>query len=422
MNKRRKNLIRMLLKHPVQVAKKFDGFNWLGDLHNQWIKEFVYGSSEYTLLAHRESYKTTAVSFSLALIALLFPDQSTLFVRKTDTDVKEVKKSVENLLSSKLFKEFSKILYGIPLHLTVNSAGEINTNLKTTSRGTSQLVFLGIHTSVTGKHFERIFTDDIVSKLDRISKPEREKTIYDFMELRNLLNRGGRLINTCTPWHKEDCIQTRMNNRHYFDCYSTGLMTKEQIQAKKDGLTESLFSANYELKHITDVNALFKDAKFENDGNLLLDCIGHIDAGYGGEDATGFTLLKLLSDGRIIALGKRFQKHVDYCLPEIKAYCEKYRCGTIWCEDNGDKGYLAEKMRKEYGLRAKTYHENQNKYDKICTHLHNAWKNIYFIGTDEDYINEILDYNEYSTKDDCVDSIASLIRQVAKRPSVEFLR
>ena len=392
---RRDKLIEKLLKKPVIVSKYFDGFNKLGELHNEWLTNFLYGEPVYTLLAHRESYKTTTVALALALITLLYPNKATLFTRKTDGDVKEVKLSVEKLLTSDIFSRFSEIIHGVPL---------------------------GIKTSITGKHFENIFTDDIVNKTDRISKPERELTKYNYLELLNLLNRGGRLVNTGTPWHKEDCISELMDNKHIYDCYSTGLMTKEQIEYKKSKFTPSLFSANYELKHIPDDKALFKEAKFIDDDNLLMDCIGHIDAGYGGEDATAFTLMKRLNDGRLIALGKRWDRHVDLCLVQIQELVKKYRCGLVYCEDNGDKGYLGQKMRRDYDLKGKTYHESMNKFDKISVHLYPAWKDIYFLkSTDEDYINEIIDYNEFSTHDDCVDSCACISRIWNKRPSVEFI-
>jgi hypothetical protein len=39
------------------------------------------------------------------------------------------------------------------------------------------------------------------------------------------------------------------------------------------------------------------------------------------------------------------------------------------------------------------------------------WKDVIFVdGTDEDYINQICDYNEEAEHDDCPDSCASLAR------------
>ena len=52
-----------------------------------------------------------------------------------------------------------------------------------------------------------------------------------------------------------------------------------------------------------------------------------------------------------------------------------------------------------------------NKYNKITSYLYNDWKNVYFHPeTDEDYIEQILDYNIYAEHDDAPDSLACMIR------------
>ena len=102
-----------------------------------------------------------------------------------------------------------------------------------------------------------VVTDDIVNLKDRISRAERERTKIQYMELQNIKNRSGRFINTGTPWHKEDAISI-MPNVKRFDCYQTGLITKEQLQAIRSSMTDSLFAANYELKHIADADAMEK--------------------------------------------------------------------------------------------------------------------------------------------------------------------
>ena len=114
----------------------------------------------------------------------------------------------------------------------------------------------------------------------------------------------------------------------------------------------------------------------------------------------------------MIVFGKRFSKHVDDCLPEIMAYREMYRAGSITCEDNGDKGYLKKELRK-MGVVAHGYHESMNKFVKISTYLKKHWSDILFVqDTDPEYINEILDYTENAAHDDAPDSLASIIRKL----------
>ncbi len=199
------------------------------------------------------------------------------------------------VLSSKYFKTLVFALYGVELVLLKETTTEIDTNLKTSTRGTSQLLGMGIYASLTGKHADIVITDDIVNIKDRVSRAEREKTKLQYQELQNVKNREGRFINTGTPWHKEDAI-SKMPNVKKFDCYETGLIDKEQRKALQQSMTPSLFAANYELKHIADSESLFTAPTYIDNTNLIYNGVAHIDAAYGGGDSTAFTILK--SKGR----------------------------------------------------------------------------------------------------------------------------
>ena len=411
MTSRQKKFVDILRDEPVKLAH-WCGFDKMGDLHNSWIKDMVYGKEDSTLLAHRNSYKTTCVSFAIAIDVILFPNTSTLFVRKTDEDIKEIIEQVKKILMNPATQHFVNNIYGVPLELAKANMNEVTTNLVTRTSGTVQLMGVGIKGNLTGKHFDRIRTDDIVTIKDRISRAEREFTKLVYQELQNIVNRGGKITNTATPWHKEDCIQL-MPNITRMNCYETGILSKENIDEKREKMTPSLFAANYELQHIADADALFSAPQFEKDVEQLYDGVCHIDAAYGGSDGTAFTILKLRGD-KIVMFGKRWDKHIDDCLNEIYMLREKYRAGTIYLEDNADKGYLRKRI-KDQGHSALGYHESTNKFIKISSHLRSHWKDIRWIeDTDPSYLSEILDYTENSTTDDCADSAASLIRKMMK--------
>ena len=179
-------------------------------------------------------------------------------------------------------------------------------------------------------------------------------------------------------------------------------------------MTPSLFAANYELKCIADENALFTNPNILTQYNIeeLINGIGQIDGGFGGEDFTAYTYMKYdKANNKIYALGRLWDKHVDLCLPEIKEIHEKLRGGTIHVEKNADKGYLHKNI-KEFGLASTVYNEYMNKYVKITTHLYKHWKSIYWFDTDPEYLNQILDYTEDAEHDDAPDSAASLCRKI----------
>lgn len=407
-----KEQIMNLLKNEPYRLGHFLGYKDLTELHNTWLKDWLYSSKDSTTQAHRGSYKTTDLAVFLAENALVHPRENVIFLRKTDTDVTEVIRLVVKIMKSGAYIEMCKALYGIPAKVLKDTASEIHTNLYKGKGGASQIVGMGINGSLTGKHADVIVTDDIINIKDRISKAERDHTKLMYQELQNVLNRGGRIINTGTPWHKDDAFSLMPNIKKY-DCYTTGLMTEEQIMHLRNSMSPSLFSANYELKHIADEDALFTNAQFTKE--LPMDGIAHIDAGYGGEDSTALTIL-CIKDGKFIVYGKKYQKHVDDCLADILRLKAKYRAGTTWCEKNADKGYLAKEL-KNHGDLAQTYHERMNKHIKISTYLKENWGKVYFTeDTDPEYIAEILDYNEHAPHDDCPDSLASAIRQMGKKP------
>lgn len=414
----REAAIALLLNEPVKIGYAV-GFDKLTALHNRWIIDMIRGTQDKTLQAHRGSYKTTCVSIAIACIFVLLPNKKTLFLRKTDADVKEVIRQVRNILLSPPMQEAARLIHGKDMVLITQTASELSSNLPGDSKGTSQIVAMGINGSITGKHFDRIFTDDIVNVQDRTSKAERDRTKIVYQELQNIRNRGGRIFNTGTPWHKEDCFSLMPNiERH--DCYSTGLISKEQLQIIREAMTASLFAANYELRHIASDDVIFTSPQTGADPALAEQGICHIDASYGGEDGTAFTICRK-SGGKYYIYGRLWQKHVDDCLPEIIRLRKAFNAGIIYCERNADKGYLAKALRDK-GERADTYNETTNKFVKITSYLKSEWKNVVFVaGTDAEYINQICDYTENAEHDDAPDSAASIVRKLWNKKDTEYV-
>lgn len=412
MDNSKKEVLSLLWNEPYRIGH-WVGFKDLTTLHNEWLRSFLYADEDQTLLAHRGSYKTTDLSLFLAIHTVEKPNENVMFFRKTDDDVTEVLIQTQKILKTGCMQRIVRTLYDTDLQFLKENNSEIHTNLCTSTKGVSQVIGLGIGTSITGKHADIVVTDDIVNIKDRISRAERERTKTQYMELQNIVNRGGRFINTGTPWHKEDAISLMPNVRR-FDCYSTGLITREKLENLRHSMSDSLFAANYELKHIADTNAMFKEPKFIADETLIYGGLAHIDAAYDGEDSTAFTAFKSQPDGSLVGIGKIWRKHVDDCIPEIKGIHHRLLLGSVACEKNADKGYLAKELATQ-GLLPFLYSETTNKFVKISTYLRREWDNIRWLEeTDPDYINQILDYSEFAEHDDAPDSAASLIRRMEK--------
>lgn len=407
--------IRFLKTRPVKYAHML-GFDKLSDLHNEWIIDMAFGKDDETLQGSRGTYKTTCVSIALSMLIMLLPNKRMLFVRKTDNDVKEVIKQVQKILQDPHSMYIAECIYGVTLKLAVQSATEITTNLTTDLRGTNQLVGIGIGTSITGKHFDYIFSDDIVNVSDRISKAERERTKTFYQELQNIKNRGGRIFNSGTPWHPEDAF-TLMPEPKKYDCYHPEvkkIITEAELSDLRSKMLPSLFAANYELRHIASENVIFTEPVMDGNPEMCKQGIMHLDSAFYGEDFTAWSIMRKV-DGKYYLYGKMKRKHVEDCYEAIKDDYERFLCGKLMNENNADKGMVGKDLRK-LGLKVILYHESMNKYVKIVTYLKAIWKDLVFVeGTDKEYIQQICDYFEDAEHDDAPDSAACLARLLYKK-------
>ncbi len=405
-----KETIRNLMWHPEFIAHQV-GFREMTELHGEWIREMVLGTKDYTLQAHRGSYKSSCLAVAISLLMIFHPTRNILFFRKTDENVYEMVSMVSKILRSHFFQMLAESLYGKKLMLAFESTEYLTTNLWQSPMGAHQLQGMGIYGAVTGKHAYYVITDDICNLTDRLSRKERDRTKIHYDELQNIRNRGGRIINLGTPWHKDD-VFTKMPNIERYDCYHTGLLSEKKIDELRSAMAPSLFAANYELKHIASEDAMFETPPvFTDDEEMMRDGISHIDAAYGGQDYTAFTCGSLnYDDGKLYLYGRLWHSHVDRVLPEIIEEADRLMCWPMFVEGNADKGFL-EKEIYNTDHWAISYNESQNKAVKITTFLRKWWPNIVFLrGTDPEYIDQIMDYTIHAEHDDAPDSAATVCR------------
>lgn len=408
------------IQHPAALGRALGYADLTDDIHGLWLREIAYGRGDITLQAHRGSYKTSCLTLAIALMMLKERDKNIIFLRKTDDDITEVIKAVRRILSEPIFNAVYTALTNQTLQIVRDNNAEITLDCYSAPRGAAQLQGIGIGGSLTGKHADIIITDDIVNLRDRLSRAERDRTKAVYQELQNIRNRGGRIINTGTPWHPEDAF-TLMPAPQKWDCYHTGLLSQEQIETLRHSMAPSLFAANYELQHIAAENALFTTAPtFTKDADLLRDGIAHIDAAYGGEDYTAFTCGKR-HEGKLYLYGRLWHAHVDTVLDVCIDKAGELMCSPIHCEDNGDKGFLAKEIRAK-GAKAHQYHEKESKYAKISSYLRKWWDNIVWMeGTDPAYIAQIMNYTEDAEHDDAPDSAACVARYFDSRSGIKYV-
>jgi hypothetical protein len=413
--------LRMIAAHPHLIGWMV-GKTKLTEMHSKWIRDLWLPSRNTALQAHRNGYKTTAVTEVGIVWRLLFhPDNRIALMRETWSTSNDTLKTIAEYMKHELVQELFRALHGAYPIATTSRDGRLSYAFKGTITKEGSVDAFGVDNLPTGSHYDDFLADDVVTIKDRFSRAKREATRESLREvITNIMDPGCYVRIVGTPWAKMDAWEMLRKmgiEPATYDVYQTGIFSQEQIEEKQRLTTRSLFAANYLLKMINSDENIFGEPTF---GEWLpgqkAKIVAHIDAAYGGKDTTALTVMQRRNDGAIQAWGKRYIGHVEGHVPAIQAELQARGCRWICMEDNGDKGFLAKLMRKRQGdylLRAETYHETQNKHVKIVAYLGHNWHDIIWAtDTDEEYMAQDCDYAEGLSPDDCPDSGASLLRQV----------
>ena len=403
------NLFDSIIENPIPYAHSLGLTKLNEEIHKEWIRRAFFMDKHETTQAHRGSYKSTCVRVGLGLRMIGKPFTNTIMVRKTDPDVKDIITAISKDLKSDVAQAVMYDLYGRYPKIVSDSYSELELDVYCGAMG-RQLLGLGLNSSITGKH-GAVLTDDIVTLKDRLSEAERERTALQFQELVNIASENNQYIqNWGTPWHKNDAF-TLMPEPEKTTVYESGIISKDEIQRRKDMMSASLFAANYELKHVADGDVLFPEPEY---GKFPVGATayGHIDAAYGGDDSSALTIIAEV-DGKLYVIGWKMEGHIENHYKEIISRFERYQVIMCHCESNADKGFLEKELSKMTKTLIDTYHEKMNKYYKISTYGKSRWSDVIYDldGGDKQYICDIMEYNENAKHDDCPDSFSSLVRE-----------
>ena len=75
----REQLLNLIKERPIEIGH-WCGFDKLDDLQNDWLRNFLFRTDDQTLLAHRNSYKTTTLSLFFSLFLLLRPEDNIIYL------------------------------------------------------------------------------------------------------------------------------------------------------------------------------------------------------------------------------------------------------------------------------------------------------------------------------------------------------
>jgi hypothetical protein len=428
------DLLKSYVENP-HLLGHYLGYTDLIPLHSEWIVDAWLNDDCYAMQAHRNSYKTTSILIVGAIWYLLFfdPNATILIIRKAEEDAKKVIQAIQKHFLSKEIKYITKQLYGIEdLKTSRWSALGFTTALKKTITPENTIDCKGLTGNITGSHYDFIFPDDIISRKDRIYPKEREYTIDVIRELKNIIKEDGKIFYSGTPWHKMDGWKVIERSDRPIKKYPIGTVSikgflKKELNAKiaelKQGNTESLYTANYLLKHISDEARVFTDPVYvpwREDFRPT----AYLDPAYDGDSTTALSLLVEFEN---------YHGDIDYCLrgyvwhesvidvyDEIVDILKQYYAGIMYIETNADKGLSVRDLSKKHPLVEPVW-EKENKDVKIVGYGKQHWTKIKVAeDCQEEYILQILDYQPKQKPNDAPDSLTSLMRQMGFSNEEDF--
>ena len=120
----REEVLQMLWERPVELGH-WVGLDKLGDLHNEWLRAFLYNNEDQTLQAHRGSYKTTTLSLFFAIHPLIKPNETIIYFRKSAANVVEITKQAAKIMDSGAYHKLVQTIYGMTTQLLLIRAMHI---------------------------------------------------------------------------------------------------------------------------------------------------------------------------------------------------------------------------------------------------------------------------------------------------------
>jgi hypothetical protein len=394
---------------------KFLGYNDLSQIHSDWILNCWLGRGQRALQAHRNSFKTTSILIVGAVWWLTFfnPDERILFLRKSWEQSADVVKAVKLQFESESMRWINASYFhvnDIRGGTWRDSALSISTKKIVTPE--NNIDCLGIGGNITGGHYTKIFADDIITIKDRVSRAERENTKVFIRELTNISTVDGATCYTGTTWHRDDGWQLLPAPKKFaVGSIEIKGFDSAKILELKQQLGASLFSANYELKHVADSEQLFSEPRYGKWPYNATVINAWVDPSYQGKDSTALAMIAM-HENEIYCRGWVWPENVIERYDDIVSNLKYQRAGTCYVDVTADKGYSSRDLGNKFPAVVGRM-EHQNKHIKILTFLKQNWSKLIFADDCQpEFINQIMDYNEFADLVDAPDALACLIREM----------
>ena len=413
-----------LLGHMVGKTK-------LKELHSDWCK-MVWdspGGKHFSLMAHRGAYKTTAVTEVGIVYYLLFhPAERIALIRETWTEAASTLETIKAYMRNPAIQSLFAYLHGKPPTETRSPFGSVTYDFKRTITKEGSIDAYGINQVPTGRHYDRILCDDIITIKDRLSRAHREMVKQGVLEIMtNIIDPGKNCLFVGTPWHyddawamKNDAGRLVIPDAIKYRPQDTKILSPQELEEKRSTTTASLFAINYMLDtSVKDEGQIFDEPIYgEWDWSIRTTRVhGHMDAAWDGSCTNALTIMAERPDGKIQAYGKIYTGTFEDCKLDFARECRNRNVRNFHIEKNPDKGMAAGELRRIPGFpTVHAYAESMNKDIKIVSFLKKYWQRIVWDpNTDPNYLNQVNDYRPCQDPRDAPDSASSLLRQAFYR-------
>lgn len=390
------------------------GYKDLLPIHGEWIKQVFLAKKDHVLMAHRGSYKTTAISVVGSIWCLLFwPNETILMASSTATHatniVKEAKAAYNN---QKLLKLYSFLGVNDPRDQDNWQASSITLSTRTKPSKQGSLDAISVGANMTGRHYSKIVCDDIVALKDRYSKAEREMKRNWIKDIPSIINPGRAVSYVGTPYHKDD-VYRDLPPAVKYPVGTTGIpgFDAEYCQQLKEKQGMSFYSSQYLLELVDEHEGLFGEPHWGTapEGGRLL---AYLDPAFGGADYSALTIGKKIGEHFYITAGYIWQGQIDITYTRTEQICKAKLITNLFVEANQAQRLIIPELRRR-GLAVSGVVNNKNKHLRIMDAVKKNWDKILFDpDIDPDYIQQVAEYNETIEHDDAPDSLAGLIAQM----------
>jgi hypothetical protein len=436
-----KTALRDWIAHPHKLGHLL-GFKKLTPYHDRWVTEFIRAGAGETraLLAHRGAYKTTCGLVALTLLVMIRRNIRISVTRKSQAMASKILIAMDKIFRSEIVRAWVFAAYGtMKLETDHWSTSALRISINNRINPEPTLSAKGIGTSQTGDHYDYIWSDDIVTPEDRYSKAIREQTKAYVYETENMVEPDGVRIFTGTVWHPEDAwtvIMPMVTKEPIIQPIGTvpiPEITPEWIERKKQSMPLSLWAANYELKHVKDVDKEFGEP-IPGEPPPGLTKYWYIDPAFGGEDSTA--IWEGCTDGELVYLtwAKMYRRSIAEKYDEIEQLFWARDVAKVYFENVGAQKLVGVELERRR-IPCEGVPANTNKFARITAALKPVWQRLRFHpdvlkqnmaptepGEDAppNPLIELLEYNIDAQHDDSPDACAGLVSQLQARGEIDW--